>query len=98
HIALCRRARAWPLYGGHALVPLAPRTPAPSQMISRAFVCIAGFALAFASAQTASARPTAAISVSYKAIPLSSANLQQNRVGKLVYRGGLQLSSPDPRF
>jgi hypothetical protein len=67
-------------------------------MISRALVCIAGFALAFASTQTASARPTAAIAVSYKAIPLSSANLQQNRVGKLVYRGGLQLSSPDPRF
>ena len=33
-----------------------------------------------------------------KIIPLSSADLKETRVGDLIYRGGLQIRSPDARF
>lgn len=39
-----------------------------------------------------------AVELKYRPIPLSSANLKESRVGTLVYRGGLEITSPDPRF
>lgn len=38
------------------------------------------------------------IELQYRALPLSSANLKETRVGALVYRGGLEITSSDPRF
>lgn len=39
-----------------------------------------------------------AIAVSYKPIPLSSTDKKETRVGALIYRGGIEISSPDERF
>jgi hypothetical protein len=39
-----------------------------------------------------------AVALSYKTIPLSSSDPKERRVGELIYRGGLEISSPDPRF
>jgi hypothetical protein len=39
-----------------------------------------------------------AVVLNYKAIPLSSADLKETRVGDLIYRGGIQIKSPDGRF
>lgn len=39
-----------------------------------------------------------AVAISYRTIPLSENAPLQRRVGRLIYRGGLELSSPDPRF
>lgn len=39
-----------------------------------------------------------AVAVSYHAIPLSSADKNERRVGQLVYRGGLEITSSDARF
>lgn len=39
-----------------------------------------------------------AIVISYKAIPLSNTDRKEMRVGALVYRGGIEISSPDARF
>jgi hypothetical protein len=39
-----------------------------------------------------------AVSLSYKRIPLSQVDPKEQRVGALVYRGGLEISSPDARF
>jgi len=38
------------------------------------------------------------IELQYRSLPLSSANLKENRVGALTYRGGLEVTSSDPRF
>lgn len=42
--------------------------------------------------------PPDAVTLSAKSIPLSSADLKETRVGELVYRGGLEIASPDARF
>jgi len=39
-----------------------------------------------------------AVALSYKSIPLSQLDKNEHRVGELIYRGGLEISSPDPRF
>ncbi len=39
-----------------------------------------------------------AIAVSYDAIPLSPSDPKEKRVGRLVYRGGIEISSDDARF
>jgi hypothetical protein len=39
-----------------------------------------------------------AVALSYKPIPLSSADTKEVRVGELAYRGGLEITSPDRRF
>jgi hypothetical protein len=39
-----------------------------------------------------------AVTLNYKVLPLSSANLKESRVGALLYRGGLEITSPDGRF
>lgn len=39
-----------------------------------------------------------AIAVSYKPIPLSSTDQKETRVGALIYRGGIEISSPEARF
>jgi len=44
------------------------------------------------------ASPTDTVALNYKTIPLSSANIKESRVGALVYRGGLEITSPDARF
>jgi hypothetical protein len=44
------------------------------------------------------ASPTDTVVLNYKAIPLSSANIKESRVGALVYRGGVEITSPDARF
>jgi hypothetical protein len=44
------------------------------------------------------ASPTDTVALNYKAIPLSSANIKESRVGALVYRGGIEITSPDARF
>jgi len=38
------------------------------------------------------------VELQYRALPLSSANLKETRVGALIYRGGLEITSSDPRF
>jgi hypothetical protein len=38
------------------------------------------------------------VALSYKSIPLSSADLKESRVGALVFRGGLEIDSSDGRF
>lgn len=38
------------------------------------------------------------VALSYKALPLSSADLKESRVGGLIYRGGLEINSSDARF
>lgn len=44
------------------------------------------------------ASPAESVVLNYKVLPLSSANLKENRVGQLVFRGGIEITSPDPRF
>ena len=39
-----------------------------------------------------------AIAISYHSIALSPANLKEDRVGQLIWRGGIEISSPDARF
>jgi hypothetical protein len=39
-----------------------------------------------------------AVAISYDRIPLSSADINERRVGQLLYRGGLQIRSSDARF
>jgi hypothetical protein len=39
-----------------------------------------------------------AVTLNYKALPLSSANLKETQAGVLLYRGGLEITSPDGRF
>lgn len=39
-----------------------------------------------------------AVAISYDSIPLSSADRNERRVGQLLYRGGLEIASPDARF
>lgn len=39
-----------------------------------------------------------AIAISYKSIPLSSTRRKETRIGELIYRGGIEITSPDPRF
>lgn len=39
-----------------------------------------------------------AVALSIKSIPLSTLFPKEDRVGQLIYRGGLEISSPDPRF
>jgi hypothetical protein len=39
-----------------------------------------------------------AVALSYKPIPLSQLDKNEHRVGELVYRGGIEISSPDARF
>lgn len=39
-----------------------------------------------------------AIALSYKTIPLSRSQPKAMRIGRLIYRGGLDISSPEPRF
>jgi len=39
-----------------------------------------------------------AVAISYKPIALSQVDPKEHRVGELVYRGGLEISSPDARF
>jgi hypothetical protein len=62
----------------------------------------AAFVLAFwisPCATSAAPKPLPdAVTLSYKPIPLSSADLKETQVGELAYRGGLQLTSPDRRF
>jgi hypothetical protein len=43
-------------------------------------------------------QPPDPVALSYKTLPLSSADLKESRVGTLVYRGGLEISSSDARF
>ena len=62
-----------------------------------------GLALLFALGACATEVPAAsdlpnAIAVSYKTIPLSNTDKKETRVGALVYRGGIEISSPDARF
>lgn len=38
------------------------------------------------------------IPIDARAVPLDASDPERSRVGRLEYRGGLQLSSPDPRF
>ncbi len=66
------------------------------------FAAAAGL-LAFvlgACATEISARPGLpdAIAISYQPIPLSRTGRRETRVGQLIYRGGLELSSPETRF
>ena len=64
----------------------------------------AGLALAFVLAATASASApapapaVAKVDITVRAIALHSATPKQNRIGRLIYRGGLQLKSRDGRF
>lgn len=51
-----------------------------------------------ASVGTIDASPTDTVILNYKMIPLSSANIKESRVGALVYRGGIEITSPDARF
>jgi hypothetical protein len=44
------------------------------------------------------ASPAESVVLNYKPIPLSSANLKENQVGALLFRGGIEVTSPDPRF
>ena len=39
-----------------------------------------------------------AVTLNYKALPLSSADLKEKQVGALLYRGGIEITSPDARF
>lgn len=39
-----------------------------------------------------------AVALSYKSEPLSYADRSEHRVGRLIYRGGIEIGSPDPRF
>jgi len=43
-------------------------------------------------------QPPDTVALSYKTLPLSSADLKESRVGALTYRGGLEISSSDARF
>lgn len=38
------------------------------------------------------------VELKYKVLPLSSADLKEKKVGALLYRGGLEITSPDARF
>lgn len=39
-----------------------------------------------------------AVALSFASVPLSAQDPKMDRVGRLIYRGGLELSSPDARF
>ena len=61
------------------------------------------FALTFTLAACATEVPARAdlrdaVAVSYKTVRLSAADPKATRVGQLVFRGGLDIASPDPRF
>ncbi|HEV2561167.1 MAG TPA: esterase-like activity of phytase family protein [Rhizomicrobium sp.] len=67
------------------------------------FAASGAFALLAALGACATEKPAApnvpdAIAVSYKVLPLSSTNPKEDRVGALIYRGGIEISSPEPRF
>ncbi|HEY8697389.1 MAG TPA: esterase-like activity of phytase family protein [Rhizomicrobium sp.] len=67
----------------------------PPAVVSLAAAILAVSAdAAFGAAST----PPDAVTLSAKSIPLSSADLKETRVGELVYRGGLEVASPDARF
>jgi hypothetical protein len=70
---------------------------------ARLFAASGAFALLVALGACANEMPTApglpdAIAVSYKVLPLSSSNPKEDRVGALIYRGGIEISSREPRF
>jgi hypothetical protein len=68
----------------------------------RAFLAVLGAAGIAAAISLGTTMPRAgvpdAVTLSYKRIPLSSANLRESTVGELTYRGGLEITSPDRRF
>ncbi len=68
-----------------------------------AFVCACLWTLSFSLTATATEAPAAAglknaVVLDYNAVPLSLNDRHETRVGELIYRGGLELTSPDARF
>jgi hypothetical protein len=55
-------------------------------------------ALGAGAAFGAASVPPDTVTLSAKSILLSSADLKESRVGQLLYRGGLEIASPDARF
>ncbi len=73
--------------------------------MKRVLTWLAAAGLAFGTGLAACATEVAprpglkdAIAITYDAVPLSLNNPRRMRVGRLIYRGGLELSSPEPRF
>jgi hypothetical protein len=62
--------------------------------LALAFILSLGFVAAAFAAETL----PDAVALTAKPIPLSSADLKESRVGQLLYRGGLEITSPDARF
>lgn len=68
---------------------------------TRVFLALAAVACCAAARTHSSASPGMvpdSISLSYKVIPLSSADRRETHVGALLFRGGLQITSTDSRF
>lgn len=68
-----------------------------------ATILAGAFALSFALAACATEAPAQAglkdaVALSYKPVPLSQSAPRETRVGKLIYRGGIEISSGDTRF
>jgi len=66
-----------------------------------ALACAVAVSLSLGACATevpAEANLSDAVTLSYKAVPLFPRDPKARRVGRLIYRGGLELSSPDARF
>lgn len=65
------------------------------------FACVFALSVALDACAPESLPPSGledGITVTYATVPLSKSKPQETRVGSMIYRGGLDLSSPDPRF